>query len=272
MSQFVRDYYNQNAEREWQRVETPLSRIEFASALWLIQKYFPKQGQIADIGGGPGRYTIHLLQQGYRVTLLDLSEALLRVAQSQLNALGLQAQVVLGDARHLDALSAESFDAALLMGPMYHLIEAEGRQQALRHLRRILRPGGTALITYLNAWGLIRTGMTDFPDWYRDLTSLRGMVRAQNFSGQRLSGFTECHWSTPEKALTEVELAKLEVVNYAGAQGFAGGMRPVLERLAAENPDAYQNVVQVAAEMCELKQYRDATEHLHIVARKRNQA
>jgi S-adenosylmethionine-dependent methyltransferase len=270
MSQFVRDYYNQNAEREWQRLETPLSRIEFASALWLINKYFPKQGHIADIGGGPGRYAIHLLQLGYRVTLFDLSEALLRVAQAQLNVLGLQAQVVLGDARHLDVLPAEGFDAALLMGPMYHLNEAEDRQQVLQHLRRILRPGGTALITYLNAWGLIRTGLADFPAWYRDIATLRAMVSGQNFAGQSLSGFTECHWSTPEMALAEVELAQLEVVSYAGAQGFGGGMRPVLERLAAENPDAYQNVVQVAAEMCELRQCRDATEHLHIVARKRN--
>jgi len=45
-------------------------------------------------------------------------------------------------------------------------------------------------------------------------------------------------------------------------------MGTLLEQLAAENPEAYTNVVQVAAEMCELKQYRDIGEHLHIVVRK----
>jgi hypothetical protein len=39
-------------------------------------------------------------------------------------------------------------------------------------------------------------------------------------------------------------------------------MRPLLEQLACEN------IVRVAAGMCELKQYRDSTEHLHLVVRK----
>ena len=60
----------------------------------------------------------------------------------------------------------------------------------------------------------------------------------------------------------------LEVVSYAGAEGFAGGMRPLPEQLAAEKPEVYANIVQVAAETCELPQYRDNTEHLHLVARK----
>jgi hypothetical protein len=46
-------------------------------------------------------------------------------------------------------------------------------------------------------------------------------------------------------------------------------MRPLLEQLARENPAAYANVVQAAAEMCELKQYRESTEHLHFVVQKR---
>ncbi|WP_432663005.1 hypothetical protein R9X47_20760 [Wukongibacter baidiensis] len=33
--------------------------------------------------------------------------------------------------------------------------------------------------------------------------------------------------------------------------------------------EEYNNLVKVAVETCEYKQYRDATEHLHIVARKR---
>jgi hypothetical protein len=46
-----------------------------------------------------------------------------------------------------------------------------------------------------------------------------------------------------------VESAGFEVISYGGAQGFAGGMRPILEQLAKENPEAYENIVQVAAEM-----------------------
>jgi hypothetical protein len=46
-------------------------------------------------------------------------------------------------------------------------------------------------------------------------------------------------------------------------------MGPPVEQLSADNPEAYANVVQVAAETSELPQYRDSTDHLHIVVRKR---
>ena len=269
MSQFVRDYYNDHAAREWERVDMPLSKIEFVSTLRLIDKYFPKQGHICDIGGGPGRYTIELIRRGYAVTLFDLSEEQIRLAGKQLDALGLVAkQLIVGDSRDMSALASESFDAALLMGPMYHIVEPPERMGVLRELARILKPHGTAIVAYLNAWGIMRTGIVDFADWYRDISTLRSMLNEHTFTGQSLPNFTDCYWSTPVAALDEVKKAGLEVISYAGVEGFAGGMRPLLERLAADNPEAYANVVQVAAETCELAQYRDSTDHLHIVVRK----
>jgi hypothetical protein len=68
--------------------------------------------------------------------------------------------------------------------------------------------------------------------------------------------------------LQEVQASGLEVLSYAGAESFLGGMGSLLENLKRENPIAYANIVQVAAETCELPQYRDATDHLHIVVRK----
>ena len=46
-------------------------------------------------------------------------------------------------------------------------------------------------------------------------------------------------------------------------------MGSLLARLAAENPIAYANVVEVAAETSQLEQYRDTTDHLHIVVKKK---
>jgi SAM-dependent methyltransferase len=152
---------------------------------------------------------------------------------------------------------------------MYHVIEPDERAKVLQELKRILKPQGIAIIAYLNSWGLIKTGIEDFPDWFKDVSFLRSMLSEHTFRGQWLSGFTECYWSTPEAALREINQAGLEVVSYAGVESFANGMRSMLERLASENPEAYTNIVQAAAETCELKQYRDSTDHLHIVARKK---
>lgn len=269
MSQSVQDFYNGNPEREWDRLERPFFSIEFASGLYLIEKYFPKHGHICDVGGGPGRYAIELLKRGYQVTLFDLSKELLEIAEAQIEKLSLQAeQVIQGDARDLSGLASEHYEGVLCMGPMYHIIKPQDRAKALAELRRILKPEGTALITYLNTWGLIGAGIAHFPDWYRDIARLRSMINERIVEAKEVSNFTECYWSTPEVALKEVEQAGFEIVSYAAAQGFAGGKGILLEQLAAENPEAYTNVVQVAAEMCELKQYRDIGEHLHIVVHK----
>jgi len=71
----VRRFYQISAQREWERLEHPTQgALEFAINKAWIQKFLPESGaRILDIGGGPGRYSIWLAAQGYRVTLADLS-------------------------------------------------------------------------------------------------------------------------------------------------------------------------------------------------------
>lgn len=269
MSQFVRDYYNRHADNEQNRLDLPMGRIEFVSTLRLINKYFPREGHICDIGGGTGRYSIELLRKGYRVTLLDLSEEEIRLARLRLNKQGLSAdQAIIGDARDMSMLASNTFEAALLLGPMYHLVQPNERAKGLRELKRILKPQGVAIVAYLNSWGMIKTGTVEGPELCKDISFLRSMIEEHTFVGESPYSFTESYWSTPKAALKEVQAAGLEVISSAGAESFANGMGRLLEKVAQDEPEAYNNIVEVAAEMCELEQYRDSTDHLHIVVRK----
>ena len=74
MSNIVRDYYNENVQKEWERLTLPLGAIEFASTLRLIRHYFPPIGHVTDIGSGPGRYSLELCKLGYTSTLVDPSD------------------------------------------------------------------------------------------------------------------------------------------------------------------------------------------------------
>ncbi len=269
MSESVRDYYNRNAFAEWERLDGALGRIEFASTVHLIDKYFPAQGRVCDIGGGPGRYTIELIRRGYQVTLLDLSEVEVDMAGARLRELGMSAErLIVGDARDLSSLASSSFHAALLMGPMYHVLDSEQRLAILRELHRVLMPRGTAVVSYLNSWGIVRTLIADAPHWYKDISVARSMQDENVYPDEKLTQFAEAYWSTPPAAQREIKLAGLELVGYAGAESIAAGMAPYLERMRAGLPDAYANAVQVAAETCELPQYRDCTDHLHFVIQK----
>ncbi len=268
MSDFVRDYYNTHAEQEHRRLELAQCQVEFASTLRLIDKYFPKTGRVCDIGGATGRYTLELLRRGYSVTLLDLSAEEVRMAGLELQKNGLSAeQLIVGDARDMSRLPDGSFDAALLLGPMYHIVEAAGRARALGELKRVLKPQGVAIIAYLKAWGIIKSGLADFPEWFKDLDLMRSLLSEHAFVGDALSAWTEAYSSTPISALREVQEAGFEIVSYAGAESFTAGAGPLLGQVLLEHPDAYRNIVTLAAETCELPQYRDGTDHLHIVAR-----
>ena len=166
MSQTVRDYYDQNAAREWDRLELPYRRLEFESTMRLVERYFPRTGSVADIGCGPGRYSIEMLKRGYRVTLVDLSEESLEIARRKMAELGLMpGGVFAGSACCLDFLEDSNYDAALVMGPMYHLVKPEDRVQALSELLRILKPGAAAIIAYINSWGVIRSLITESPEF-----------------------------------------------------------------------------------------------------------
>src|SRR5262245_30712537 len=123
----VREFYR-NAQKEWDRLDIRLCRIEFASTLALIDSYFSKGMKIADIGGGPGRYTIEMLKRGCHVTLFDLAAENVGLARTKVGEAGLTAdEFLVGDARDLSALGGRSFDGILALGPLYHLTERQER-------------------------------------------------------------------------------------------------------------------------------------------------
>lgn len=96
----VQALYDSDPEREWVRMEH--HRIEFAVTSRTLREHLPPPpARILDCGGGPGRYALMLAQQGYEVTLFDLSPELLVLAVEGL-ASGREAKV--------NALSGAAWD------------------------------------------------------------------------------------------------------------------------------------------------------------------
>jgi SAM-dependent methyltransferase len=154
----LRRYYEQGRERE--RLTCSGGTLELVRTQELLQRYLPSPpADILDVGGGPGVYAAWLARAGYRVHLVDPLP--LHVEQAAAAAAAQPDHpftAAAGDARHLDELDA-SYDATLLFGPLYHLTERAERIAALEEARRVLRPGGLALVVAISRFASLLDGL-----------------------------------------------------------------------------------------------------------------
>ncbi len=150
----VQAFYDKNAQNEWDRLDR--HRTEFAVTLRAMKDYLPHSlAEVLDVGGGPGRYSIALAKLGYRVTLLDLSEGCLQLAQKKAKEAGVNlAGCLRGNAIDLRRFRGSSFDVVLLMGPLYHLLDVDSRDQALKELHRVLKQNGLVFATFITRYVL----------------------------------------------------------------------------------------------------------------------
>jgi SAM-dependent methyltransferase len=116
---------------------TAEGRLELIRTRELLRRYLPPPpARILDVGGGPGAHAEWLVQEGYAVHLVDPVQRHLDEAARRAGC-----TVELGDARKLTADDG-SFDAVILLGPLYHLPDSDDRLKALEEARRVARPGG----------------------------------------------------------------------------------------------------------------------------------
>lgn len=270
MTDHVKNYYNENAGFEWERLANPYSSVEFETTKHLLKKYLPAEGSILDIGAGPGRYSLELLKSGYDVSLLNLSQVELDLAKKKITDAGYQAKNYhCQSAVELDSFESNSFDAILLMGPLYHLHEAKDRDQILTQVYRILKPKGIALISYINTWGVLKAAVSEFPESFDNVEHFESYIHG-NLKFTHENSFTTTYFTTPPLALTEIKKSNLDIISYGGAESFLGGLNIQLANLYKSDKQIYNNFLQKACEYCELPQYRDTTEHLHVIAQKNN--
>lgn len=140
-------YYERDRERD--RLASGLGRLEFERTVEIILRTLPAApAVVADIGGGPGRYTDWLVEAGYTVVHRDVVPH--HVGQVR-ERHGDSVDTAVGDARTLD-MAEDSIDALLLLGPLYHLSERADRDQTVAEAVRVTKPGGYIYGAVIGRW------------------------------------------------------------------------------------------------------------------------
>lgn len=140
-------FFDKQAE-SWDDLRAQL--VAEAAALWSLAPLLPRGLSVADIGTGTGGMLPYLSEIADRITAVDLSTQMLRRARARAKSLGIEnVEFVKADleALPLDDASVDTAFAALVL---HH---AERPARALSEMARIVREGGTLVVTDLCAHG-----------------------------------------------------------------------------------------------------------------------
>lgn len=129
---------------EWDGVREELFGEGFTARALLAM--LPRQWTVADLGCGTGNAAALLAPHVREVIAVDSSEPMLEAARHRLGEHD-NVRFVAGDLNDLP-LGDSSVDAAICVLVLHHLTDPVG---ALREMRRVIRPGGAALVVDMYA-------------------------------------------------------------------------------------------------------------------------
>lgn len=263
----LHDYYELGEERG--RLDSGVGALELLRTKELILRHLPEAPcEVADVGGGPGRYAVWLAELGHRVRLRDVVP--LHVEQAIVATHHLDAvDVAVGDARSLD-LADGSVDVVLLLGPMYHLPVAADRRRALAEAQRIVRPGGLLFVAAISRWAarlhgvLVEQLYVDRPEIVGFLPEIEttGVVAPRHHAS--FTGYSH----RPQEFADEVRAAGLELVELVNVEGPAALLGDLADRLA--DPGHAAMVVDSARALENVPELLGYGPHLLAVARVRH--
>jgi SAM-dependent methyltransferase len=223
-------YYDLGLEQD--RLESGHGIVEFERTKEIVGRHLPEAPcVVADIGGGPGRYALWLIGQGYVVRhrdLVALHVEQLSTAAGTHDAL----DTAVGDATGLD-LDDESVDAVLLLGPLYHLQRRDDRLQALRETRRVVRPGGPVFVAAISRWAARLHGVL-LERLYRDLPRMIDELPGVERTGALpplFPGSFSGYGHRPRQLVSELRAAGLDLVDLVAVEGPAALLADLTERM-----------------------------------------
>lgn len=217
----INSYYAGYAEES--RLASGPSQLEFERTKEIFTRLLPPPpARIVDVGGAAGAYSFWLAERGYDVHLVDASPRLVaEAARRNETAAGRISSALVGDARALPQAD-DSAAAVLVMGPLYHLVDAADRALALRDAYRVLAANGIVAAAAISRYASTLDGLA------RKLTRDPRFVEIRNRdlddgqhrnTTERGDYFTTAYFHRPGELRLELEGAGFASVSVLAVEG-----------------------------------------------------
>jgi SAM-dependent methyltransferase len=266
----VQEYYTGQVRQQWIRlVKDAYHRLEFATTLHFLKQYLPASGWVLDAGGGPGRYSIELARQGYKVILLDFTPANLDFARRQIKKAGCQGkvkEVIEGSIVDLSRFAGHTFDAVLCTGgPLSHVLDKADRDKAISELVRVAKPGAPIFVSVMGHLSVLALELA-IAQHEIELPLFKPLRDTGDYFGG--SGFTACHFFLPEELKDDFSQHKLEILEMVGLEGLSARQARKLNQ-AALNDIRWAAWLETHYQTCTHPAVVGMSEHMLIVCRKK---
>jgi len=128
---------------KWYAKITHKDLEEFKALARRTSAGLPEGASVLEVAPGPGYFAVELAKLGkYKITGLDVSETFVEIARKNARETGVEIDFQRGNASKLPC-ATDSFDLVLCRAAFKNFSEPV---EALREMRRVLKPGGKAVI------------------------------------------------------------------------------------------------------------------------------
>jgi ubiquinone/menaquinone biosynthesis C-methylase UbiE len=201
---------------------------------------------------------------------LDLSEGCLQLAQKKSQEEGVDlAGYLRGNAIDLHRFKDASFDVVLLMGPLYHLLDTDGRDRAVKETHRVLKQNGLMFATFITRYAPLRWSAKSEPEWLSQGKELleTGVWRpsATGIPSRARVGFTNSYFAHPIEVRPLMKRNGFEDLDLIGCEGAVSMIEEKINELKGDEFDSW---VDLNYRLGKDPGLHGAAEHLLYIGRK----